>query len=83
MEGIGPLLTVISGLRRKLLKRQCRAPRVMITNKLGRDSVAQQELIPGIEHRRPKRLNNCVGNSHQPTQRQERQTKRFKSAQQA
>src|SRR4051794_16447789 len=70
-------------LLRKLLKRQCRAPRVLITDKLGRYSAAKQALMPGVEHRRHKGLNNRAENSHQPTRRRERQMKRFKSARQA
>ncbi len=41
-------------LLRKLLKRQCRAPRVMITDKLGSYGAARQELMPSVEHRRHK-----------------------------
>jgi putative transposase len=67
----------------KLLKRQCRAPRVMITDKLPSYEAAKQELMPGIEHRQHKGLNNRAENSHQPTRRRERQMKRFKSARQA
>src|SRR5215212_8782246 len=70
-------------LLRKLLKRQCRAPRVMITDKLGSYSAAKQELMPGVEHRQHKGLNNRAENSHQPTRRRERQMKRFKSPRQA
>ena len=54
-------------LLRKLLKRQCRAPRVMITDKLGSYGGAKKELMPGVEHRRHKGLNNRAENSHQPT----------------
>ncbi|HJU20076.1 MAG TPA: IS6 family transposase [Stellaceae bacterium] len=67
----------------KLLKRQSRAPRIMITDKLASYSTAKQELMPGVEHRRHKGLNNRAENSHQPTRRRERQMKRFKSARQA
>ena len=70
-------------LLRKLLKRQCRAPRVMVTDKLGSYGAAKKELMPGIEHRRHKGLNNRAENSHQPTRRRERQMKHFKSAGQA
>ena len=70
-------------LLRKLLKRQGRPPRVMITDKLASYPAAKQELIPGVEHRRHKGLNNRAENSHQPTRRRERQMKRFKSAGQA
>jgi putative transposase len=67
----------------KLLKRQCRAPRVMITDKLGSYGAAKKEIMPGVEHRQHKGLNNRAENSHQPTRRRERQMKRFKSARHA
>jgi putative transposase len=70
-------------LLRKLLKRQGRAPRVMITDKLASYPAAKKDLMPGVEHRRHKRLNNRAENSHQPTRRRERQMKRFKSPGQA
>jgi putative transposase len=70
-------------LLRKLLKRQGRAPRVMITDKLASYSAAKREVMPGVEHRRHQGLNNRAENSHQPTRRRERQVKRFKSAGQA
>src|SRR6476660_3391824 len=70
-------------LLRKLLKRHCRAPRVMITDKLASYGAAKREIMPGVEHRQHKGLNNRAENSHQPTRRRERQMKRFKSARQA
>ena len=70
-------------LLRKLLKRQGRAPRVLITDKLASYSAAKREVMPGVEHRRHKGLNNRAENSHQPSRRRERQMKRFKSAGQA
>ena len=70
-------------LLRKLLKRQCRAPRVMVTDKLASYGAAQREVMPSVEHRKHKGLNNRAENSHQPTRRREQQTKRFKSAGQA
>jgi putative transposase len=70
-------------LLRKLLKRQGRAPRVMITDKLASYPAARKDLMPGVEHRRHKGLNNRAENSHQPTRRRERQMKRFKSPGQA
>src|SRR3954470_22272716 len=70
-------------LLRKLLKRQCRAPRVMITDKLPSYGAAKREVMPDVEHRQHKGLNNRAENSHQPTRRRERQMKRFKSARQA
>src|SRR5215213_9752433 len=68
---------------RKLLKRQYRAPRVLITDKLASYGAARKENTPGVEHRQHKGLNNRAENSHQPTRRRERQMKRFKSAGQA
>jgi putative transposase len=70
-------------LLRKLLKRQMRPPRVMITDKLASYGAARKEIMPGVEHRQHKGLNNRAENSHQPTRRRERQMKRFKSAGQA
>ena len=70
-------------LLRKLLKKQMRPPRVMITDKLGSYGAAKRETMPGIEHRQHKGLNNRAENSHQPTRRRERQMKQFKSAGQA
>src|SRR3954447_16080444 len=70
-------------LLRKLLKQQGRTPRVMITDKLASYGAATGEVMPSVEHRRPKGLNNRAENSHQPTRRRERPMKRFKSAGQA
>ena len=66
-------------LLRKLLKKQCRPPRVMITDKLASYKAAKRETMPGVEHRQHKGLNNRAENSHQPTRRRERQMKRLKS----
>jgi putative transposase len=55
----------------------------MITDKLASYGAAKREVMPGIEHRQHKGLNNRAENSHQPTRRRERQMKRFKSAGQA
>jgi putative transposase len=70
-------------LLRKLLKKQMRPPRVMITDKLASYGAAKREVMPGIEHRQHKGLNNRAENSHQATRRRERQMKQFKSAGQA
>ena len=67
-------------LLRKLLKKQMRPPRVMITDKLTSYGAAKNETMPGVEHRQHKGLNYRAENSHQPTRRRERQMKRFKSA---
>ncbi len=67
----------------KLLKKPCRPPRIMITDKLPSYKAAKRQIMSSVEHRKHKGLNNRAENSHQPTQRRERQTKRFKSAGQA
>jgi putative transposase len=55
----------------------------MITDKLASYAVAKKIVMPGVEHRQHKGLNNRAENSHQPTRRRERIMKRFKSAGQA
>jgi len=67
-------------LLRKLLKKQMRPPRVMITDKLRSYGAAKREIMPGVEHRQHEGLNNHAENSDQPTRRRERQMKRFKLA---
>lgn len=69
-------------LMRKLLKRHGSAPRVMITDKLRSYGAAKREVMPGVEHRSHKGLNNRAENSHQPTRQRERAMKRFKSPRQ-
>jgi transposase-like protein len=53
-------------LLRKLLKRQMRPPCVMITDKLASYGAAKKDIMPRIEHRQYKGLNNRAENSHQP-----------------
>ncbi|MDL2403113.1 IS6 family transposase [Rhizobium mayense] len=69
-------------LMRKLLKGQGQTPRVMITDKLRSYDAAKREVMPGVEHRSHKGLNNRAENSHQPVRRRERIMKRFKSQRQ-
>ena len=69
-------------LLRKLLKKQGWTPRVMVTDKLKSYAAAKRDVMPGVEHRQHKGLNNRAENSHQPTRRRERPMKRFKSARQ-
>jgi putative transposase len=70
-------------LLRKLLKKHGIAPRVMITDKLASYAAAKRVVMPGVEHRQHKGLNNRAENSHQPTRRRECVMKRFKSAEHA
>lgn len=69
-------------LMRKLLKDQGITPRMMITDKLRSYSAAKAELMPGVEHRSHKGLNNRAENSHLAVRRRERRMMRFKSARQ-
>ncbi len=64
---------------RTLLRRLQYVPRVLITDKLASYSAARREVLPSVEHRRHKGLNNRAENSHQPTRERERRMRRFKS----
>jgi len=64
---------------RKLLKGLAYVPRVVITDKLASYGAAKREVLPSVEHRRHKGLNNRAENSHQPTRERERRMRRFKS----
>jgi len=68
---------------RKLLKGLQYVPRVIVTDKLRSYAAAKREILPGIEHRQSRYLNNRAEVSHQPTRRRERQMQRFKSARHA
>src|SRR5215510_12444665 len=57
---------------RKLLKGCQYVPRVLITDKLGSYGAAKKEMLPRVEHRQHKHLNNRAENSHQPTRQRER-----------
>ncbi len=65
---------------RKLLKGCGYMPRVIITDKLASYGAAKREVMPGVEHRQSRYLNNRAENSHRPTRRRERGMQRFKSA---
>ena len=64
---------------RKLLKGLTYVPRVIITDKLASYSAAKREVMPSIEHRQRRYLNNRAENSHQPSRQRERRMQRFKS----
>ncbi|MGW3681547.1 IS6 family transposase [Streptomyces prasinus] len=63
----------------KLLKKQCQVPRVLVTDKLRSYGAAHREVMPSVEHRSHKGLNNRAENSHQPTRQRERAMKGFRS----
>jgi putative transposase len=68
---------------KQLLKGLQYAPRVIVTDKLRSYGVAQRQLLPGVEHRQSRYLNDRAENSHRPTRRRERQMQRSKSTEQA
>ena len=70
-------------LFQKLLKGCRYVPRVIITDQLKSYGAAKLEILPGVEHRQHRYLNNRAENSHQPTRQRERRMPRFKSVGQA
>lgn len=68
---------------RKLLKELHYVPHVIITDKLRSYGAAKREILPSVEHRQHKGLNNQAENSHQPTRLREKKMRRFKSAKHA
>jgi putative transposase len=64
---------------RRLLHRLAYVPRVVITDKLASYGAAKRDVLPSVEHRRHKGLNNRAENAHQPTRERERRMRRFKS----
>jgi putative transposase len=68
---------------RKLLKGLQYVPRVIVTDKLKSYAAAKRQILPHVEHRQSRYLDNRAEVSHQPTRRRERQMQRFKSARHA
>src|SRR5262247_670058 len=65
---------------RKLLKGLRYVPRVIITDKLKSYGAAKCDILPGVEHRQSRYLNNRCENSHRPTRQREYRMQGFKSA---
>jgi putative transposase len=65
---------------RRLLKKTRMVPRVVVTDKLPSYGAAHREVMPSVEHRWHKGLNNRAENSHQPTRQRERAMKCIRSA---
>ncbi|MDQ0956215.1 putative transposase [Streptomyces sp. B4I13] len=63
----------------RLMKKRRTVPRVIVTDKLRSYSAARREVMPSLEHRQSKYLNNRAENSHQPTRQRERAMKGFRS----
>lgn len=55
------------------------APRVLVTDKLASYPPAVRRVLPMVDHRRHKGLNNRAENSHLATRQRERRMQRFKS----
>ncbi len=63
---------------RKLLKGLAYVPRAVSTDKLASDGAALREILPSVEHRRHRGLNNRAENAHRPTRERERRMRRCK-----
>jgi putative transposase len=66
-------------LLRRLLRKQGCPPRRMITDKLGSYAAAQRQIMPDVEHRSHKGVNNRAENSHLPFRQRERVMQGFRS----
>ncbi|MFC1456474.1 IS6 family transposase [Microvirga arabica] len=66
-------------LLRRLLKKQGCPPRRMITDKLGSYAAARRQIMPAVDHRSHKGLNNRAENSHLPLRRREQAMQGFRS----
>jgi putative transposase len=65
---------------RKLLNGLRYVSRVIVTDKLESYGTAKRELLPEVEHRQSRYLNNRCENSHRPTRQREYRMQGFKSA---
>ncbi|MGY3061536.1 transposase-like protein [Streptomyces sp. TE3672] len=61
------------------MKKTRTVPRVVVTDKLRSYGAAHREVMPSVEHRSHKGLNDRAENSHQPTRQRERAMKGFRS----
>ena len=85
----GYVLDVIVQIRRntraakrlleRLLRKQGCPPKRMITDKLGSYGAARRKIMPTVEHRQHKGLNNRAENSHVPIRKRERAMQGFRS----
>jgi putative transposase len=63
----------------RLLRKQGRSPKRIITDKLGSYGAARRKVMPKVEHRQHKGLNNRAENSHVPIRKRERMMQGFRS----
>jgi putative transposase len=64
----------------RLLQKQGMKPKRIITDKLRSYGAARMQIMPNVEHRSHKGLNNRAENSHVPLLKRERMMQRFRSA---
>jgi putative transposase len=80
-----PLIPATACHQRNYVERYSRfkgltyVPRVIITDKLKSYGAAKREILPGVEHRQSRYLNNRCENSHRPTRQREYHMQGFKS----
>jgi putative transposase len=66
-------------LLKRLLKKQGCPPRRRVTDKFGSYAAAHRQIMPEVEHRSHKGLNNRAENSHLPLRKRERMMQGFQS----
>ena len=64
----------------RLMKKQGLVPKRIITDKLLSYAAAKRQVMPSVEHRSHKGLNNRAENSHLPLRKRERIMQGFRSA---
>jgi putative transposase len=64
----------------RLMRKQGMAPKRIITDKLSSYGAARRQMMPNVEHRSHKGLNNRAENSHVPLRKRERMMQGFRSA---
>ncbi|SCY89117.1 putative transposase [Rhizobium sp. NFACC06-2] len=63
----------------RLLKKQGLSPKRIVSDKLRSYGAARRDVMPGVEHRSHKGLNNRAENSHVPLRKRERMMQGFRS----
>jgi putative transposase len=63
----------------RLLRKQGRPSKRIITDKFGSYSAAKRKIMPKVEHRQHRGLNNRAENSHVPVRKRERMMQGFRS----
>lgn len=63
----------------RVLKKQGQSPKHIVRDKLRSYGAARRDVMPGVEHRSHKGLNNRAENSHVPLRKRERMMQGFRS----